>query len=403
VARLTSAGTGLSDKRLGNIRSDVLFALRRYGLIKARSALPQLTEPWLAVWDRLSKYQRCQLSRLIRWCAGAGIGPRDVCDDVIVRFLQELEQESFVKNPRSRAQACCHTWNAATKMRCSLALPALTVPRFRQYYLVQPETLPETFRADLSAFCDRLAGSDPLAETGPPRPLRPVSVFRRRFQVLQLASSLIARGRPPETIKTLAVLATHDALREALLFFLERSGHRNTTQISELANVALMIARHWSHADGDTIAAIKKLQGKVACRNRGMTPKNAARLRQFEDPENLRRLLLLPEEVFADLRRRNDRRHAACIEARSALAVAILLAAPIRLGNLIGLRLGVHLLPSRLGMRGVWHLVIPADETKNSRALEFALPAHVVTLLRQYLERYRPLAAPADSDVLFGC
>jgi integrase len=402
LARLTPAGAGLSAKRLANIRSDVLFALRRYGVIKARNALPQLSEPWRAVWDRLNQYQRCQLSRLIRWCAGAGIGPRDVCDGVILRFLQELERESFVKNPQYRAQACCRAWNAATEMRCSLALPVLTVPHFRQGYLVRPETLPEPFRADLTAFCDRLTGSDPLAETGPPRPLRPASVFRRRFQVLQLASGLIARGRPPETIRSLADLVTYDALREALLFFLERSGHRNTTQISGLANVALMIARHWSHADNATIAAIKKLHGKVACRNRGMTPKNAARLRQFEDPENLRRLLLLPEEAFADLRRRNDRSQAACVQARSALAVAILLAAPIRLGNLIALRLGVHVLSSRLGMRGVWHLVIPADETKNSRALEFALPAHVVALLRQYLEQYRPLVAPSGSDLLFA-
>jgi integrase len=132
-----------------------------------------------------------------------------------------------------------------------------------------------------------------------------------------------------------------------------------------------------------------------------MTEKNAGRLRQFEDPEDLQRLLLLPEQVFAELRHRGDRSRAACVQARSALAVAILLAAPIRLGNLVALRLGVHLLSSRRGT-SAWHLVIPADETKNTRALEFALPAYVVALLRQYLERYRPLAAPPGSDYLFA-
>ena len=231
-------------------------------------------------------------------------------------------------------------------------------------------------------------------------PLRPISVYRRRFQVLQLASGVITRGRPAETIRTLADLVMPDTLREALLFFLDRSGGRTTTQISQLAYTALMIAKHWASADAATIAAIRKLNSRVACDNWGMTEKNAGRLRQFEDPENLRRLLLLPEELFAELRHRGDRSRAACVQARSALAVAILLAAPIRLGNLVALRLGIHLLSSR-GTGGAWHLVIPADETKNTRALEFALPAYVVALLRQYLERYRPLVAPPGSDYLF--
>jgi len=275
------------------------------------------------------------------------------------------------------------------------------VPQFHECYVVSAESLPTTFQDDLAAFCDHLAGTDPLAENGPPRPLRPISVFRRRFQVLQLASALIARGRPADTIQVLADLVAPDALREALLFFLDRSGGRTTTQISQLANTALTIAKHWVAADPATIAAIRKLRGRVACENQGMTEKNAARLRQFDDPEHLQRLLLLPEAVFSELRHRSDRGQAACVQVRSALAVAILLVAPIRLGNLVALRLDVHLLRSRR-QGGVWHLVIPADETKNSHALEFAVPPYVVALLRQYLEHYRPLIAPVGCDYLFA-
>ena len=401
VARLTPAGTSLSAKRLANIRSDVLYVLRRYGVITKRCALPALSPPWHAVWETLTKYQRCRLSRLMRWCSAVGVEPDDLNDEVVTRFLKDLERESFIGNPRSLVQRCCRLWNTVAAMHGAGTLPQLTVPRFHQGYLVPIEGLHDTFQADLAAFCRHLAGADPLAENGPPRPLRPISVYRRRFQVLQLASGLIARGRPVETIRTLADLVMPDTLREALLFFLDRSGGRTTTQISQLAYTALMIAKHWASADAATIAAIRKLNRRVACDNRGMTEKNAGRLRQFEDPENLRRLLLLPEEMFAELRHRGDRSRAACVQARSALAVAILLAAPIRLGNLVALRLGVHLLSSRRGTGGAWHLVIPADETKNTRALEFALPAYVVALLRQYLERYRPLVAPPGSDYLF--
>src|SRR6516165_6947769 len=51
VARLTPAGTGLSTKRLANIRSDALYALRRYGVLTRRCALPALGPAWCAVWD----------------------------------------------------------------------------------------------------------------------------------------------------------------------------------------------------------------------------------------------------------------------------------------------------------------------------------------------------------------
>jgi integrase len=401
VARLAPVGTGLSAKRLANIRSDALYALRRYGVITRRCALPALSPAWCAIWDGLTKYQRCVLSRFMRWCSAVGVEPAGLSDEAVERFLKDLERESFIGNPRCLVQRCCRAWNAVAAMQGAGALPKLTVPQFHECYVVPVERLPETFQADLAAFCRHLAGADPLAENGPPRPLRPISVFRRRFQVLQLASALIARGCSAETIQKLADLVAPDALREALLFFLDRSDGRTTTQISQLANTALIIAKHWASADPATIAAIRKLKGRVACENRGMTEKNAARLRQFDDPENLQRLLLLPEAVFSELRHRGDHGQAGSVQARSALAVAILLATPIRLGNLAMLRMDVHLLRSRR-RGGVWHLVIPADETKNSRALEFTLPPYVVALLRQYLEHYRPLIAPAGCNYLFA-
>ena len=96
-------------------------------------------------------------------------------------------------------------------------------------------------------------------------PLRPI------FSLPTPVSGPAARLRrdhtrsPAETIRTLADLVMADTLREALLFFLDRSGGRATTQISQLAYTALMIAKHWASADAATIAAIRKLNSRVAC------------------------------------------------------------------------------------------------------------------------------------------
>ena len=56
---------------------------------------------------------------------------------------------------------------------------------------------------------------------------------------------------------------------------------------------------------------------------------------------------------------------AAALRFQWALAVQILLAAPIRLGNLTGLELDQHLLRVGSGRRFRYHLVIPGEEVKN--------------------------------------
>lgn len=105
VARLTPAGTGLSAKRLANIRSDVLYVLRRYGVITKRCALPALSPPWHAVWETLTKYQRCRLSRLMRWCSAVGVEPNGLNDEVVTRFLKDLERgELHRESPVPRAE-----------------------------------------------------------------------------------------------------------------------------------------------------------------------------------------------------------------------------------------------------------------------------------------------------------
>jgi hypothetical protein len=81
-----------------------------------------------------------------------------------------------------------------------------------------------------------------------------------------------------------------ETLRLALTFFLERVGGKTTVQTSNLASVARMIARHWAHCDEQTMRQIVHLTSKVSMpRQCGLTAKNRARLRQFDDRRNLER------------------------------------------------------------------------------------------------------------------
>ena len=116
-----------------------------------------------------------------------------------------------------------------------------------------------------------------------------------------------------------------------------------------------------------------------------MTEKNRAALRRLEDRATVNRLVGLPSDLVADARRgrRAPRRRA--VRVQVALAVGLLLVAPMRIGNLVGLRLDRHVLRTGSGPGRRVLLVVPADEVKNGLDLTYPLPEETVGLLDRYL------------------
>ena len=63
-----------------------------------------------------------------------------------------------------------------------------------------------------------------------------------------------------------------------------------------------------------------------------------------------------------------------------ALAIEILLVAPMRLRNLSRLELGRHLQQAGRGRNSHWAIVIPGEEVKNGQPIELPLPERSVQL-----------------------
>jgi integrase len=102
-----------------------------------------------------------------------------------------------------------------------------------------------------------------------------------------------------------------------------------------------------------------------------------------------------------ELRRIDDGGVRVALQASIAAAVALLLAAPIRLANLVALRLEVHVLRSRDSGDGVWHLVLAGHETKNREPREYQLGPETVAVMQEYLARYRLRLAEPGNDHIF--
>jgi integrase len=120
-----------------------------------------------------------------------------------------------------------------------------------------------------------------------------------------------------------------------------------------------------------------------------LTDKNKRCLRQFDDPNNLRRLVQLPEQLWAEVKRERSPNYRTLAKAQAALAIAILTYMPIRLQNLLTLEFEKHLF-IRTGRGAKSTLELPGAEVKNDIDLAFEIPPQVVKMLVEYRDRVMP-------------
>ena len=122
----------------------------------------------------------------------------------------------------------------------------------------------------------------------------------------------------------------------------------------------------------------------------GLTEKNKALLRKFDDPRLLAALLELPDKLWRAARRGLATSRWPFIDLQTALAIDLLLHVRLRMQNLSSLRFDAHLHWPQ-GRRKPALLTFRGDETKNDVPLEFEIP----TALAERLQVYRNEIAPA--------
>lgn len=208
-----------------------------------------------------------------------------------------------------------------------------------------------------------------------------------RLQIRQVASALVHRGYDPKTIQSLNDLVSVDAVNEWARFFRSRQTGQSPVRAYYLIMRFRSIARHWLNADRMHIDRITKIARHFLPNRRGLRERDRARLRQFDDPTNLRALFELPERLVKEATRRRFDGRNWTKPVMTAVAIELLLLGPIPIGLLRRLKLGRHI---RLEPRSsTIRIVIPAQERARSMDLAFTLPSSSATLLRLYIKRFR--------------
>ena len=381
------AAAGVSASNWRNVRTNVRRAIKLSGLSDETGVADvPLSDAWQRLTVDLSDpKQRAVIRRFARFCSGCQVAPEDVDDSILARYHTFLETTQLYRDPARSVIVLAWAWNK-TVARDGV-YPRLNAPSRSRKYALDWADLPPSLVKDVQAFDDSCLNPDPF-DPAARRPVSSVTIRNRNFLIRRFAAALVSRGIDVNELQSLAELFRIDRLKEGIRFFLARNDDRPCTQIPHFINLALVISKRWSKLPGDQVKEFQILDRNFRRPQTGLTRKNRDRLRQFADDRAANRLLNLPGRLVADVKKRSPTYRTA-LKVQMALAIELLIFAPIRVGNLVRLDRHRHFHWARSNGDRVLHLVIPAAEVKNDMDLEFPLLPETVALLNLYMNTYQ--------------
>lgn len=403
LAEVPRAARRQGDKTVANIRARLKRWLLQVEKVDRPPRGAPLTDSWAALEARLTNPSlRKGLSRLIRYASWRRIEPAAVDDAVLAATAEMVRKVNWGRDVQPFLRQTVSRWNEAAETVPGWPRTRLTSaeqpPRARRLAL---DVLPTSFREDVDRYLDWLSGRDRLADDGPARPAAPATLRIRREHLRLAASRLAEHLGTPERVTSLALLVEPANVRAILDRYLSDSEERRLTSFLEgLAATLLAVARTWVRVADADLEQLRKLRRRVATHSNGLTEKNRHLIRQLEDPAVRLKWLELPATLAhqaATVRLSPARR---LQRMQIALAIELLLTAPMRMKNLVGLRLGRHV-REPTGRQGDVLIVLEEGETKNSQPIEYVLGDRSKALLFRYLDEYRSKARPSLHGWLF--
>lgn len=386
LVAVNPVAVGITPKRLANIRSDFLAALKASGSIPASAFRKSpLSRAWLELFESHSgRRVQIGLSRLARYASARRLEPNDINDGAMNDFIAAVREQSLCYRPKALHRAVALIWNELAQ-NPALWLQRVSVPSFRTPKRIDWNLLPEVFRQDVDNYVTWCAVSDPFAADARIRALAPRTLQLRRDEIHAAVTALVQSGVDTSTIQSLADLVSPDHLKRILRKRLE---YETNTFNHFLGKTLVQLARDWVKVDAQVSAELKRLVSKMPAPVVGLTDKNKRALRQFDDPAVLRRLYSLSESLWTEAKRGKPNR-LTLAKAQVALAIGVECYTAIRLQNLVALEFGTHLF-LREGARAISILEIPAHEVKTRTDLAFDIPPRLAKMLIDYRDHLAP-------------
>ncbi len=399
IATLHPAQVGLSRNRLHSIRADLMLALERVGVPVLRTSRTQLSPPWRTLYDALPSVRlKIRLSRFFRFCVQQGLDPDDVDDTTSESFRTALVRFSLVPNPRVVHRDFCRGWNRAANTVAGWPQRQLTESHVsdRNRSLLW-ESVPASFKDDADRCLAWLGGDTQYRDTPPRIILQPASRKRMRHHFGALLMGLAKRGYDLEQFRSLSDLLAPEYVKEALRHRLDQRDGTPAQYERSIAYTVQRIARDWVRVDEHCLDELRRIGHQLGPQHQGLADKNRAALRQFASDHNIRLILELPDRLMRDAIRKDRGDVRAAVTAQKAVAIELLLSAPMYIGNLVRLNSDTHLRRTN----GLFEVAIGGDDVRIRRVSCFALSHHASGLLNTYLGQFHARLVRGQISWLF--
>jgi integrase len=397
LKEVVPAAIGVSKGRWNNVRSLLHSALSRFQQMSPGRHRNDLLPQWLLLSKKLaSRSDQIALSRVLHFFSARAIGPEAVIESSFDEFRLDLDR-SLRMTPEKTFASTVRAWRRAALAVEGWPQVSVSIPDRRRQWVLGWDRFPDTLRQDCQTWYDRLAGRD-LMEDAPCRPVRPVTVAHRDWQIRGYSTALVLKGRDPATLSTLADLVGIETFKTGLRFFLDREGGKPTTAIADLASTLKAIASHHVRVEPQHLDLMGSIIRRLASGRFGLTEVNRKRLRPFDERRNIEALLTLPAKLMGKAARCWNPKRAAVVAGLSA-AIEILTMAPLRRHNLATLDLERNLV--RPSQSRELYIVISPSDVKNQETLEYPLPPESVDLIERYIREFRPRLTSSANTALF--
>jgi integrase len=396
---------GVSEKSIQNVKSELKFVERFYRLSRRLSFAPLTEEMCRACRGVRSQFDRYDVSRFLHYLAAHQIRIEAVDQQVFLEFCEALKGDWTIKNPEAIAARTRRTWNRLACKYSSWPQVRLSGGKRKQRWAMPFSAFPEIER-ESSAFLRR--GLDNPHDFDGPHcdapALRPATIVSQMQQYRTAASCLARSGVPVAEITDLRSLCEPIHFRRLLSWYIEHLGKANRS-VKLLADLLLKTAKYAGVLERDEIEAVGKLHEKLAKRvaefEKTKESKGEKLVAQFDDADVMDALIALAHDTVAKVAKSGKRGLMAAYAIQRALVLELWLAAPLRLSNILNLRIDKHFFWITMDGEDQLLLHIPAGETKNSRALDYLLHEDATKLFVDYLDRWRPMIVKGDSPYLF--
>jgi hypothetical protein len=400
LARLHHAPTGLTLKTLrnhkSNVKSALLWLAREKRIPKHGAAL---SPAWETLRDQIKdRFARWRLSSFMRFCSANGIAPAEV-DELVVERFKGYRAHSGTPTEDASGRRLIRAWNSNVGHIQGWPARRLAEPAVKPFTEVPWTEFPECLRRDVDQYLQSLTKVRKGRSGRRIRPLKRTTIRQRRMELAAATRMAVRTGVAIGDLNSLSALLSPDVVEKILDAYWAKNGETPKAFTIDLACRFVAIARETKCIDEAACERLDQMRQHLEDQRRGgLTDKNTALIRQVLTPGVWNRVVNLPQDLMSKARsQRLSAPHRAAVTAQLAVAIAILTVAPVRLANLVAIRLGLNLIKPGGPDSNYW-LTFPDYDVKNRVTLEYPLEQYVTRMIDKYVHDFRAIVLHGRND-----